>query len=70
MQTESDAHRQLKRINELGRLCVSMNLNEKNIYQAFQTDRQCMYSEIQYLLDHRLSIQDLENAYRMKGLMR
>ena len=68
-QAESDAIKQTRLINELGELCVSMNLSRKHIQQMHQIDRQCMYDEVQYLLDHRLSLEQLERAFDMKGFL-
>lgn len=68
-QAESDAFKQTRLIKELGELCVSMNLSRKHIHQMHRIDRQCMYNEVQYLLDHRLSMEQLERAFNMKGFL-
>lgn len=63
----SSASKSMKRIEELGRLCYQNNIEKKDIFLMDQIIKRNMSAEVQYLLDHSLSVNELEYAYRAKG---
>lgn len=65
----SNAHQSMKQIEELGRLCYQNNIEKKDIFLMDQIIKRNMSTEVQYLLDHKLSIYELECAYRAKGYL-
>lgn len=65
----SNAHQSMKQIEELGRLCYQNNIEKKDIFLMDQIIKRNMSAEVQYLLDHKLSIYELECAYRAKGYL-
>lgn len=65
----SNAHRSTKQIEELGRLCYQNNIEKKDIFLMDQIIKRNMSAEVQYLLDHKLSVYELECAYRVKGYL-
>lgn len=65
----SNAHQSMKKIEELGRLCYQNNIEKKDIFLMDQIIKIDMSKEVQYLLDHKLSIYELECAYRAKGYL-
>lgn len=65
----SNAHQSMKQIEELGRLCYQNNIEKKDIFLMDQIIKRDMSKEVQYLLDHKLSIYELECAYRAKGFL-
>lgn len=65
----SNAHQSMKKIEELGRLCYQNNIEKKDIFLMDQIIKRDMSKEVQYLLDHKLSIYELECAYRAKGYL-
>lgn len=65
----SNAHQSMKQIEELGRLCYQNNIEKKDIFLMDQIIKRNMSAEVQYLLDHRLSVNELEYAYRAKGFL-
>ena len=67
--TYSNAHQSMKQIEELGRLCYQNNIEKKDIFLMDQIIKRDMTKEVQYLLDHKLSVYELECAYRAKGYL-
>lgn len=65
----SNAHQSMKQIEELGRLCYQNNIEKKDIFLMDQIIKRDMTKEVQYLLDHKLSVYELECAYRAKGYL-
>ena len=65
----SNAYQSMKQIEELGRLCYQNNIEKKDIFLMDQIIERNMSAEVQYLLDHKLSVNELEYAYRAKGLL-
>lgn len=65
----SNAHQSMKQIEELGRLCYQNNIEKKDIFLMDQIIKRDMSTEVQYLLDHKLSVNELEYAYRAKGFL-
>lgn len=65
----SNAYQSMKQIEELGRLCYQNNIEKKDIFLMDQIIKRNMSAEVQYLLDHRLSVNELEYAYRAKGFL-
>lgn len=65
----SSASKSMKRIEELGRLCYQNNIEKKDIFLMDQIIKRNMSAEVQYLLDHKLSVNELEYAYRAKGFL-
>lgn len=65
----SNAHQSMKQIEELGRLCYQNNIEKKDTFLMDQIIKRDMSKEVQYLLDHKLSIYELECAYRAKGYL-
>ena len=65
----SNAHKSMKQIEELGRLCYQNNIEKKDIFLMDQIIKRDMSKEVQYLLDHKISIYELECAYRAKGYL-
>lgn len=65
----SNAHQSMKQIEELGRLCYQNNIDKKDIFLMDQIIKRNMSAEVQYLLDHKLSVYELEYAYRAKGFL-
>lgn len=63
----SNAHQSMKQIEELGRLCYQNNIEKKDIFLIDQIIKRNMSTEVQYLLDHKLDVHELESAYRLKG---
>lgn len=63
----SNAHQSMKQIEELGRLCYQNNIEKKDIFLMGQIIKRNMSTEVQYLLDHKLDVHELESAYRLKG---
>lgn len=63
----SNAHQSMKQIEELGRLCYQNNIEKKDIFLMDQIIKRNMSTEVQYLLDHKLDVHELESAYRLKG---
>lgn len=65
----SNTSKSMKQIEELGRLCYQNNIEKKDIFLMDQIIKRNMSAEVQYLLDHKLSIYELECAYRAKGFL-
>ena len=65
----SNAYQSMKQIEELGRLCYQNNIEKKDIFLMDQIIKRNMSAEVQYLLDHKLSVDELEYAYRAKGFL-
>ena len=65
----SNASKSMKQIEELGRLCYQNNIEKKDIFLMDQIIKRNMSAEVQYLLDHKLSVYELECAYRAKGYL-
>ena len=65
----SSVSKSMKQIEELGRLCYQNNIEKKDIFLMDQIIKRNMSAEVQYLLDHRLSVNVLEYAYRAKGFL-
>ena len=65
----SNAYQSIKQIEELGRLCYQNNIEKKDIFLMDQIIKRNMSAEVQYLLDHKLSVNELEYAYRAKGFL-
>ena len=65
----SNAYQSMKQIEELGRLCYQNNIEKKDIFLMDQIIKRNMSAEVQYLLDHKLSVNELEYAYRAKGFL-
>lgn len=65
----SNAHQSIKQIEELGRLCYKSNIEKKDIFLLDQIIKRDMTKEVQYLLVHKLSVYELECAYRAKGYL-
>ena len=65
----SNAYQSMKKIEELGRLCYQNNIEKKDIFLMDQIIKRNMSAEVQYLLDHKLSANELEYAYRAKGFL-
>lgn len=68
-QVLSSVSKSMKQIEELGRLCYQNNIEKKDIFLMDQIIKRNMSAEVQYLLDHKLSIYELECAYRAKGYL-
>lgn len=67
--TYTNAHQSMKQIEELGRLCYQNNIEKKDIFLMDQIIKRDMTKEVQYLLDHKLSVYEFECAYRAKGYL-
>ena len=65
----SSVSKSMKQIEELGRLCYQNNIEKKDIFLIDQIIKSNMSAEVQYLLDHKLSVDELEYAYRAKGFL-
>lgn len=65
----SNASKSMKQIEELGILCYQNNIEKKDIFLMDQIIKRDMSKEVQYLLDHKLSVYELECAYRAKGYL-
>ncbi len=65
----SSVSKSMKQIEELGRLCYQNNIEKKDIFLMDQIIKRNMSAEVQYLLDHKLSVNELECAYRAKGFL-
>ena len=65
----SSVSKSMKQIEELGRLCYQNNIEKKDIFLMDQIIKRNMSAEVQYLLDHKLSGDELEYAYRAKGFL-
>lgn len=65
----SNSYQSMKQIEELGRLCYQNNFEKKDIFLMDQIIKRNMSAEVQYLLDHKLSVNELEYAYRAKGFL-
>lgn len=65
----SNAYQSMKKIEELGRICYQNNIEKKDIFLMDQIIKRNMSAEVQYLLDHKLSVNELEYAYRAKGFL-
>lgn len=65
----SNVYQSMKQIEELGRLCYQNNIEKKDIFLMDQIIKRNMSAEVQYLLDHKLSVNELEYAYRAKGFL-
>lgn len=65
----SNAYQSMKQIEELGILCYQNNIEKKDIFLMDQIIKRNMSAEVQYLLDHKLSVNELEYAYRAKGFL-
>lgn len=65
----SNAYQSMKQIEELGRLCYQNNIEKKDIFLMDQIIKRNMSAEVKYLLDHKLSVNELEYAYRAKGFL-
>ena len=65
----SNAYQSMKQIEELGRLCYQSNIEKKDIFLMDQIIKRNMSAEVQYILDHKLSVNELEYAYRAKGFL-
>lgn len=65
----SSVSKSMKQIEELGRLCYQNNIEKKDIFLMDQIIKRNMSAEVQYLLDHKLSVNELECAYRAKGYL-
>lgn len=65
----SNSYQSMKQIEELGRLCYQNNIEKKDIFLIDQIIKRNMSAEVQYLLDHKLSVNELEYAYRAKGFL-
>lgn len=65
----SNAYQSMKQIEELGRLCYQNKIEKKDIFLMDQIIKRNMSAEVQYLLDHKLSVNELEYAYRAKGFL-
>ena len=65
----SNAYQSMKQIEELGRLCYQNNIEKKDIFLMDQIIKRNMSAEVQYILDHKLSVNELEYAYRAKGFL-
>lgn len=65
----SNAYQSMKQIEDLGRLCYQNNIEKKDIFLMDQIIKRNMSAEVQYLLDHKLSVNELEYAYRAKGFL-
>lgn len=65
----SSVSKSMKQIEELGRLCYQNIIEKKDIFLMDQIIKRNMSAEVQYLLDHKLSVNELECAYRAKGFL-
>ena len=65
----SSVSKSMKQIEELGRLCYQNNIEKKDIFLMDQIIKRNMSAEVQYLLDHNLSVNEIEYAYRAKGFL-
>ena len=65
----SSAAKTKKEMDELATLCYQYNLTKQDLFLAEQINKRNMKKEVQYLLDHRLSMYELECAYRAKGYL-
>lgn len=65
----SNAYQSMKQIEELGILCYQNKIEKKDIFLMDQIIKRNMSAEVQYLLDHKLSVNELEYAYRAKGFL-
>lgn len=65
----SSAAQSKKEIDELATLCYQHKLTKQDLFLAEQINKRNMKKEVQYLLDHKLSVYELECAYRAKGYL-
>lgn len=65
----SSAAQSKKEIDELATLCYQHKFTNQDLFLAEQINKRNMKKEVQYLLDHKLSIYELECAYRAKGYL-
>lgn len=65
----SSAAKAKKEIDELATLCYQYKLTKQDLFLAEQINKRNMKKEVQYLLDHKLSVYELECAYRAKGYL-
>lgn len=56
-------------IDELATICYQYKLTKQDLFLAEQINKRNMKKEVQYLLDHKLSVYELECAYRAKGYL-
>lgn len=69
LNTVSSAAKAKKEIDELATLCYQYKLTKQDLFLLDQIVKRNMKTEVQYLLDHKLSIYELECAYRAKGYL-
>ena len=69
MRTFSNAAQSMKEIDELGRICFKYKLDKTDLFLLDQIKNRNMKKEVQYLLDHKFSVYELEYAYRAKGYL-
>lgn len=58
-----------REIDELATICYQYKLTKQDLFLAEQINKRNMKKEVQYLLDHKLSVYELECAYRAKGYL-
>lgn len=67
--TVSSAGKALREINELATMCYQYEISKQDLFLLDQIKKRNMSKEVKYLLDHKLSVYELEYAYRAKGYL-
>ena len=67
--TVSSAAKAKKEIDELATLCYQNKITKQDLFLLDQIVKRNMKKEVQYLLDHKLSVYELECACRAKGYL-
>lgn len=67
--TVSSTAKAKKEIDELATLCYQNKITKQDLFLLDQIVKRNMKKEVQYLLDHKLSVYELECAYRAKGYL-
>lgn len=65
----SSAAQSKREIDELAIICYQNKITKQDLFLLDQIVKRNMKKEVQYLLDHKLSVYELECAYRAKGYL-
>lgn len=68
-QVLSSAAKAKKEIDELATICYQNKITKQDLFFLDQIVKRNMKTEVQYLLDHKFSVYELECAYRAKGYL-
>lgn len=63
----SSAAQSKREIDELAIICYQNKITKQDLFLLDQIVKRNMKTEVQYLLDHKLDVHELESAYRLKG---